>query len=283
MGNGSIPIAHFFFKELIMNIYSILKKSFPILVLILTISNSGSAQFIKMNLGIADDATTASPVTFGVHQDATDGRDISLNENELPAGGLGFPPNLFAAFRWPNSEEIQLSYEDYRKRSDSATFKRMYRLEFGPSRKGKAKIIWTYPLPPGIDSVRIVDRRSNGINVNFLLDNAQQFIIQNEFWDSFLLYAYFNNSTVRVSESHEQILSPVFYAGHFISSVALPKTQDGVNNVQIINIMGQICAEMTINLGSAINLPDNMAQGTYFLLSKNSNNAKTDVKTISIW
>jgi hypothetical protein len=47
--------------------------------------------------------------------------------------------------------------------------------------------------------------------------------------------------------------------------------------------MGQICAEMTINLGSAINVPDNMAQGIYFLMSKNSNNAKTDVKTISIW
>lgn len=263
-----------------MNIYPMLKKSLPILVLILTISTGCSAQFIKMNLGIADDATTASPVTFGVHPDATDTRDIALGEIELP----GFPiQTLFAAFRLPNTEETQIGYFDYRKRSDSLTFMRTYRLEFAPYRKGKAKIIWTYPLPPGIDSVRIIDRRSNGTNVNFVLDNAQQFIIQNEFWDSFLVYAYYNNSTVSVPESSEQIFSPVFYAGHFITSVELPKTHNSVNNIQIINTLGEICAELTINLGAAINVPDNLAQGTYFLLSKNSNNAKTDVKTISIW
>lgn len=266
-----------------MNIYSILKKSFPILVLILTISNSGSAQFIKMNLGIADDATTASPVTFGVHPEATDSKDTTLNENELPTGGLGFPPTLFAAFRWPNIDEAQFSYVDYRKRFDSLTFSHVYRLEFGPNRKGKAKIIWTYPLPSGIDSVRIIDRRGNGFNVNFLLDNTQQFIIQNEFWDSFLIYAYFNNSTVNVQESGELLLSPIYYAGRYITTVALPRTNNGMNNIQIINTLGEICAEQTIHLGSTINVPDNMAQGTYFLLSKNSNNAKTDVKTISIW
>lgn len=264
-----------------MNIYRILKKSLPFVIIIVALNNSTSAQFIKMNLGIVDDATTASPVTFGVHPDATDGRDIALDENELPP--FDPPGTLFAAFQWPVTEEIQKGYVDYRKRSDSATFKRTYRLEFGPYRKGKAKIIWTFPLPQGIDSVRIIDRRSNGVNVNFVLDNKQEFVIQNELWGSFLIFAYFNNSTVSVQENSDYTTSTVIYAGRHITSLSLPQLYENVHHIQLINIVGEICAEINTRPGADIVLPDNLAQGTYFLLSKPNNSAKTDMKTISIW
>lgn len=264
-----------------MYVNHVLKNALPFIMVIMGLQSSVTAQLIKMNIGIKDDATTASPVTFGVHPDATDGRDISLGENELPP--IDPPGTLFAAFQWPVAEEIQKGYVDYRKRSDSITFKRTYRLEFGAFRKGKAKLIWTYPLPPGIDSVRIIDRRSNGVNVNFSLDSKQEFTIQNDLWESFLIHAYFNNMTTDVQEQEQQQTRiPITIGGNFITMVTVGNQDNSQHTIQLINTLGELCATFKINKGETVSLPETVARGTYFLIVRSENTTKTDVKTISI-
>jgi len=279
MGLFSLPI--FCKRSCPMYVYHVLKNALPFIMVIMGLQLSATAQLIKMNIGIKDDATTASPVTFGVHPDATDGRDISLGENELPP--IDPPGTLFAAFQWPVTEEIQKGYVDYRKRSDSSTFKRTYRLEFGAFRKGKAKLIWTYPLPPGIDSVRIIDRRSNGVNVNFSLDSKQEFTIQNDLWESFLIHAYFNNATTDLQEQEQQQTRiPITIGGNFITTVTVGNQDNSQHSIQLINTLGELCATFEINKGETVSLPETVARGTYFLIVRSENTTKTDVKTISI-
>lgn len=240
------------------------------------------AQKIKMTLGIADESASNFPVTFGVDPLATDGIDNDLNERELP--DLGDPMTLFAAFIIPYNpnEGTQRTYMDLRKSSDSTNYSRVYRMDFGLHRVGKARIIWTYPLPVGIDSVRLVDRRGAGKSVNILLDQKQQFIITNEFWDSFLLYVYFNNTTVPVSEDKEENIHYTIRrnGNHLTSTHILGNLNPSYCTIH--NIMGEVVQRQQIQ-GNDIELPSFISSGTYFMNFHNGIGETIDTKTISVW
>lgn len=239
-------------------------------------------QKIKMSLGIADESSSNFPVTFGVDPLATDGIDNDLNERELP--NLGDPMTLFAAFILPFNPDAgeQKTYTDLRKSSDSSVYKRVFRLDFGLHRVGKARIIWTYPLPAGIDSVRLMDRRGAGKSVDILLDQKEQFIITNEFWDSFLLHVYFNSTAVPIFEEEEEKTHyTIRKSGSHITSTDI-KGSANSSYYTIHTIMGELVERQQIQ-GNEIELPTMIASGTYFINFYNGAGETLDTKTISVW
>ena len=251
-----------------------------LLTLLMTIT--GRAQTTKMTLGIEDESKASFPVSFGVDPNGTDGIDNALGEKELP--GLGEPSVLFAAFIIPYNpdEGLQKTYSDIRKSSDSVSYRRVYQLDFGTYRVGKAKIVWTHPLPLGLDSVRLIDRRGNGKNVNILLDKKEEFIITNEFWDSFLLYAYYNKQASDVTDNTEETMVVSFSTnGRNVGIMSISNSQNR-QRIAVMSILGEKVIDQKLD-GNIVELPSTLSVGNYVVVVYDEVTSKTVVKTISLW
>lgn len=251
-------------------------------LLTVMLSGIGTAQTTKMTLGIEDESDASFPVSFGVDPFGTDGIDNALGEKELP--GLGEPSVLFAAFIIPYNpdEGLQKTYSDIRKSSDSVNYRRVYQLDFGTYRVGKAKIIWTYPLPQGLDSVRLIDRRGNGKNVNIHLDKKEEFIITNEFWDSFLLYAYYNKQASDVTDNTEDNRVISFSTnGRNVGNLSIGNSQNR-QRIAVMSILGEKVLDETLD-DNLVELPSSLSAGNYVVVVYDEVTSKTVVKTISLW
>ena len=170
-----------------------------ILVALFIAGTHSSAQRIQTALSVFDNQNLGSVLFFGLDANATDGIDTALAESEFPPQHPG--SGMHAALQLP--PPIDWSYRDYRKLTQEPVIVKEFRIEVQyASQRGNTPIVfkWEYPLAKGIDSIVIVDRKSNGLRAKFALDAKRRFEVNDDISDSFLARAYYRNSPSDVAE-----------------------------------------------------------------------------------
>lgn len=240
--------------------------------LFFTVGYSSYAQTrIETRLLIVDNNNIGVSVYFGLDTAATDGINSALGESEFFPSHP--PSGMHAAIQFPPPGN-EWCYRDYRKLVQGQYITKEFRIEVqsAPLRDNSPiNFNWDFPLAKGIDSIVIVDRKTNGVRAKFYLDFKRKFVVSDDQSDSFIARAYYHIDAVGVEEDvasadHAE-LSP-----NPATDVLAVSTIKDYEHVEIISVDGRVYIP-ELN-GNSISI-QNMPTGVYAVIAAGINGKRS--------
>jgi hypothetical protein len=198
---------------------------------------------------------------FGVKQNATDGLDLNLGEEDLPTSPVP-EPELSAVF-YVNNNIYTWTYKEYRAVPDSNNFKKVYiiDIEYGTG-ASSIDISWD-KFGKEIDSAFIEDIWDDVYIYKVNMKTDQTVHLTNHAARLQKITIYYNKSGTGVVENSEK--NDIFvYPNPAEDNILLKETSIG-ENIKIYNQLG-ICVLDTNYIGEKINI-SKLDAGLYFIKS----------------
>lgn len=196
---------------------------------------------------------------FGVKQDATDGLDLNLGEEDLPTIPIPEPP-LSAVF-YVNNSIYTWTYKEYRAVPDSNNFKKVYviDIEYGTGATS-IDISWD-AFGPEIDSAYIEDIFLDVDLFRVDMKKNQTVHIENHYSKDHIITVWYNKSGSDVAENSEK--NDIFVYPNPAEDNILLQNVPLAGIVNIYNEYGT-CMINSQYYGERINL-SSLCSGVYYI------------------
>ncbi|MEI6088957.1 MAG: T9SS type A sorting domain-containing protein [bacterium] len=238
-----------------------MKKNILLLLLLLVGFSPLFSQFnwqtelkIKNNLGFSVDS-----LYIGAKQDATDGLDLLLGEEDLPT--MEPPqPDLFCFLYLKNGNETLWSYRDFRSVKTENNFKEEYKLYVNYGAGTAIDISWDV-LGSEIDSAYIEDIFPDVDIFRVDMKKNQTVHIENHYSKDHIITIWYNKSGSDVVENTEK--NDIFVYPNPAEDNILLKNVPTPGIVKIYNEFGT-CVINTDYIGGRLNV-STLSAGVYFI------------------
>lgn len=213
--------------------------------------------------------TTERKFTVGAHPDGTDSLDPQLDETEIPS--IPLPGDIF--YVWtvaPTDEPLWLSPREVRKLRIGEQHLEIYDLRINWN-GGILEITWPYPIPRYIDSIYVVDGKTDYPD-NVISEKIQpgtMISTDNPAFDRFNIMVWYNalQTTVKENENTELLrLSP----NPATNEISISSDWLVGSVVEILDLTGRVVKSL-IMVSPLQTIPiSDLTSGIFIVKSKNT-------------